>query len=567
MRRWKPLLLVPVVLAVAVLVPAGSVAGGTTLAPPPSPALTLTPPPSPTATAPYVSGLLSTTGPPASAGFGQALPGIYDRYGRFVLLHGVNAIYKRPPFELYVAPGKPWNFDAGDAQHIARMGFNFVRLGILWQGIEPGTLGRNNPKICAKGTPRDPHQWNQAVANRYIQRVVQTVNLLGRYHIYTLLDMHQDVYNQAFEGEGAPNWAVCTDGIPIRRLPGRWSNNYGSASFNAAIRNFWSNSVVGDIQGEFDRSWGAVAKAFAGNPWVAGYDPINEPFTPSVQAAKNAGQAVDSRLECFYTGSAHPGTLNGKPLSCSPNVPATGVIPTIRAADPQHMIFLEPTIFQYKSVPNFLGPIPYPNLVLNFHAYCGARSPVTGNPSNVTSCFKQVASTFLERTLQEATNHSAYQPYGLPLFMSEFGATRTASLISDETASADLLTVGWSYWSWKYYHDPTGSSAEALIGPDGKDGPQAKVLRQVYPQAVAGTIINLLSDPSTGIMYLTYNADPRISAPTLIWVGNRHTFARGYCADVAGATVTSKPDAPVLEIKNPPLASKVVVAVLPHSYC
>ena len=31
----------------------------------------------------------------------------------------------------------------------------------------------------------------------------------------TLLDMHQDVYDKLFRGEGAPEWAVCTDNVPI----------------------------------------------------------------------------------------------------------------------------------------------------------------------------------------------------------------------------------------------------------------------------------------------------------------------------------------------------------------
>src|ERR1039457_7027993 len=35
-------------------------------------------------------------------------PYLYDQQGRVVFLHGVNAVYKRPPYELYPAPGKPW---------------------------------------------------------------------------------------------------------------------------------------------------------------------------------------------------------------------------------------------------------------------------------------------------------------------------------------------------------------------------------------------------------------------------------------------------------------------------
>jgi len=162
-------------------------------------------------TSPFVHGPLSSP----QGGF------LYDQYGRVVILHGVNAVYKHPPYELFADPGKPWNFTSKDAAAIAGLGFNIVRLGIIWAGIEPGTLQANNPAICTPGTPSDPHQWNQAVANQYLSRVKQTVDQLGRYHIYTLLDMHEDVYSTGFRGEGAPDWAVCTNGLPIKTLPGR----------------------------------------------------------------------------------------------------------------------------------------------------------------------------------------------------------------------------------------------------------------------------------------------------------------------------------------------------------
>ena len=36
-------------------------------------------------------------------------PYLYDRSGRVVFFHGVDAVYKYAPYELYPAPGKPWN--------------------------------------------------------------------------------------------------------------------------------------------------------------------------------------------------------------------------------------------------------------------------------------------------------------------------------------------------------------------------------------------------------------------------------------------------------------------------
>src|ERR1019366_6184676 len=61
-----------------------------------------------------------------------------DAFGRVVILHGVNAVYKHAPYELAIAPGQPFDFSAADAAAISKAGFDMVRLGILWQGLEPG---------------------------------------------------------------------------------------------------------------------------------------------------------------------------------------------------------------------------------------------------------------------------------------------------------------------------------------------------------------------------------------------------------------------------------------------
>src|ERR1700734_4132335 len=56
-------------------------------------------------------------------------PFLTDSKGRVVILRGVNAVYKRAPFELYADPGKDWNFSQNDAERMAALGFNVVRLG------------------------------------------------------------------------------------------------------------------------------------------------------------------------------------------------------------------------------------------------------------------------------------------------------------------------------------------------------------------------------------------------------------------------------------------------------
>ncbi|MGA7416714.1 MAG: cellulase family glycosylhydrolase [Acidimicrobiales bacterium] len=525
-----------------------------------------------------VGGLVATSGTsgfPAADSYARgplaanAGPFLTDSQGRVVFLRGVNAVYKRAPFELYADPGTPWNFTAADAQRMAKLGFNVVRLGLIWEGLEPGTAPPNDPAICSAGTPRNPHQFNAAVAAAYLAKVAKTVELLGRYHIYTLLDMHEDVYSSEFGGEGAPPWAVCTDGEPIGTLPGRWSNTYNDPALRTAVQHFWANDVAGDLQGEYDRVWQTVARYFSHDPWIAGYDPINEPFTRDLTAtsAPPGSPLVAGHLECFYTGTAHPGLrfFDGTPLTCPPDDPSKGLIRTIQDADPHHLVFFEPDIFSSRGKRNDVGPMNLKGLVFNFHVYCGLRSGVTGDPTDLDGCAAQELRTMRRRSEERPDIASAKQPAGPAWFMSEFGATTSEPLMVRLTANADQLELGWTYWAWKYYGDPTGSSDEALVTATGALAPTAASISRVYPEAVAGTPISFAFDPASADFHLVYAPKAQVDAPTVVVVPVAVHYPEGYCAQVTGGTIVSKPDSTHLLIANTPNASIVAVTVKPRT--
>ncbi len=494
-------------------------------------------------------------------------PYLVDRFGRVVILHGVNAVEKNPPYELTVTPNRPWTFDAADARRIAALGFDVVRLGVLWQGLEPGPagVGANDPAVCAPGAPAGGLGFFDArTAAAYLAKVAKVVDLLGRAHVYTLLDMHQDVYSQAFAGEGAPAWAVCTDGQPVVLAAGRWSKNYADTTLHTAMTHFWTNDVVGNLQGQFDRAWGFVAHRFAHNPWVVGYDPFNEPFEPNLSPAQSVQFAT--QLECFYTGRRHPGALKqgGAPVTCPAGDPAEGVVPTIEAADHQHLVFIEPDIYGIPhGAPAMLGPMPFPRLVFNFHVYCGARSPVTGDPTTLVACVNQELQSMSRLEQERALLSSPEQPGGPPAFMSEFGASQDPALIQQLTSAADQYALGWAYWAWKYYDDPTGSSNEGLVEPSGHLAPTAPVLSATYAQAVAGTPVSVSWTPLSGAYTLVYAPNPAVAAPTVLFVGQASIGRAGYCTTVRGGTVTSKPGARHLLVQNAAGASQVVVTLAP----
>src|SRR3954453_17203845 len=100
---------------------------------------------------------------------------ITDAHGRVVFIHAVNMVYKRPPYY-----PKAVGFGADDARFLRRHGFNGVRLGVIYAGVRPR---------------------HGAYDDRYIGRIADTQRTLARNGVFSLIDFHQDLYNEKFQGE------------------------------------------------------------------------------------------------------------------------------------------------------------------------------------------------------------------------------------------------------------------------------------------------------------------------------------------------------------------------------
>jgi endoglycosylceramidase len=239
------------------------------------------------------------------------------------------------------------------------------------------------------------------------------------------------------------------------------------------------------------------------------------------------------------------------------------VIPVLLRNDPRALVFDEPDNYASRGLPTFLGPMPFPHLVFNFHIYCGARNPITGNPTNVAKCIAQESRALERRREDRHEMASRFQPGGPAWFMSEFGATSNSALLTSITAIADRDLLGWTYWSWRYYADPTGSSAEALVMADGRLRSTARVLSRVYPEAIAGTPISMRFDPADATFRLVYRPNRAIAAPTVIQVPVGIHYPSGYRVSVEHGTVLSRPTARLVLVRARGTA-KVSVTIRPR---
>lgn len=176
-----------------------------------------------------------------------------DADGREILLHGVNMVCKDKKSH-YIG-----DWSEQDFKHLKNWGINVIRLGVIWDGIEP-----------------EPNVYHE----EYIENLRHFIHLAHQQDIWVFLDMHQDLFSSRF-GDGAPAWATLTDGEKYE--PGTtWSDAY---LFNKAVQtafdHFWHNTAgpIGKgIQDHFIDAWKYLVQKLHVEPNVIGYDLINEPF-------------------------------------------------------------------------------------------------------------------------------------------------------------------------------------------------------------------------------------------------------------------------------------------------
>jgi endoglycosylceramidase len=474
------------------------------------------------ATAGAAAGATAALAPASIAvtGLGQHGTWVVDASGRDVVLHGLNQVYKVAPYE----PATD-GFGADDAAFLASNGFNAVRVGVIWEAVEP-----------------QPGVYD----NTYLASIASTVNTLAAHGIVSLLDFHQDLYSEAFQGEGAPAWAVQTGGLPNPPL-GFPGNYFANPAEWHAWDAFWANSPASDgvgLQDHYARTWAHVAKYFAGNHAVAGYEVLNEPWPGTLGDACLAPQVGcpsfdGGALSAFY----------GK------------VDAAIRAVDHTHTVYLEPDVLFSESSTSALQLPEDAHTAFAFHDYCGPEALLSTN----VLCPQQ------DGLVQAgAANYSS--SHSVPRLLTEFGATNDLSNLSEVVGLADQYQEGWLEWAYTG-NDKTSSSSsgQALVydpsqPPTGANVNTAKlaVLAEPYPQEIAGT-------PgawsfTNGTFTLTYTtarvtggafaagAETDVAVPVI-------EFPHGYRVSVTGARVVSAPGATTLRVQQVAGATRVTVSV------
>ena len=162
-----------------------------------------------------------------------------------------------------------------------------------------------------------------------------------------------------------------------------------------------------------------MADRYKDNPWVAGYDPLNEPSDPT-----------GSLLDSFYRR----------------------VVAAIRKIDPDHIIFLEGN--RYSQDFSVLGP-PLPNTVYTLHDYA-APGFINGGAYPGITRGEYIDKSVLYRKLMNACRYMLDNR--TPIWIGEFGPVYTGDpekdrmryqLLEDQLSFYRELGANWSLWTYK----------------------------------------------------------------------------------------------------------------------
>ena len=203
--------------------------------------------------------------------------------------------------------------------------------------------------------------------------------------------------------------------LDLHALPGHQNQHWHSDN-PTHWAHFWQHR---HFQDRVVHLWEALAEHYRDNPWVAGYNPINEP-----------GDAVGETIGPFY-----------RRLEAA-----------VRAVDPHHVLFLDGN--RYSTQFDQLGD-PLPNTVYTAHDYA-LPGFVDGGPYPGESRGRFVDRSVVEETFLERTAYM--RQTGTPIWVGEFGPVYTGDpsrdemryqLLSDQLEIYREHGASWALWTYK----------------------------------------------------------------------------------------------------------------------
>ena len=402
------------------------------------------------------------------------------------IFHGVNVVYKGYPWHPNMITFNSNNsFMEEDIEFIYNLGFNIIRLGLMWPGVEP---------------------YRNKFNYTYLDNLDKIIKNLAKKNIYVILDFHQDVLNEKFCGEGIPSWLVglyYSFPFPISRpfnVTGNnnptqkecdrhyWATYQFSYDASENYENFYNND---EIIERFLIFWQISINYLKSNKNILGYELINEPWAGNIFKRPwliIPGFADYFNLENFYEK----------------------LYSNLKNLDPLRLFLYETVTWSiFKSG---FSKLPGNNHVLSYHGYFFKDKE--GPNFTVEQLFRARMKDF--------------KKYNTSGILTEFNPT--SKYLVDLLNHADHNKQSWITWNYKYFFNVTGDDSSFYYRNGSINNYTVKYLSRTYPQEVNGKIINYNYDMETKIFDLSYepNLNKNRNQSSIIYLNKNLNYNKGF---------------------------------------
>ena len=427
-----------------------------------------------------------------------------DEHARYTLFRGVNfgSRSKLPPY-LPIAPLETKDISQLDLKKeiesvkseldlLKNLGFNIVRLLISWKAIEP----RPNPNL-EELLPE---------GRQYLTYMKEIIDELYARNIYVFLDFHQDIANEAYGGDGFPDWALAIDKEherPKATHPDKkWQIKYMiNKSLKQTFKSFWKNDLTNLEEGlenfpvrtHLEKTIGQTVNFFKslnnglGHPAVLGVEPFNEPHPNTLpkkdfeakflmefylnvnseirKVDKDLFIFIEPRVDWTVGESGMPVTYGASPLAVkeSFNMDFIKKVMVDKKIDSKKLVTYLPN--DPSSISSFDD-----NGVLSFHYYdaMAVASSFVKIPESLYT-YKVEFPDIFAQLLQAATDR------GLVPFLTEFGAFQEAEQVREylnlQFNQIETFLLNATLWNYDLYNTEEGKDNwnfenYSLLGPN-----------------------------------------------------------------------------------------------------
>ena len=394
-----------------------------------------------------------------------------DQNGRALQFHGFNLKTNDPSARIT---------DALLDQAAAR-GVDHYRMTIYWQLLEP-TEGHFD--------------------EGYLDNVVNAINRCAAHGIRVILDMHQDVYGEAFDSMGIPAWATKTDpGDPPFVAQPSWLLDYLQPAVQSAFDNLYNDPSL--RQAQID-AWMHVVNRVKDLPGVIGYDLLNEPFGKISDLAPG---------ETIFDAAARIERTQLTPMY-------QRLTDAISAVDPAHWVFIEPPNLASLGIATSMGQVTGPKVAFYPHMYDTALETATYSPGLPYT----YDPAFFTQWADAITQYVARYP--MPLLVGEWGiaqpdAPSMKGFVQDSLSMLDKVSSGWTQFQF------CEGSGYCSVDGEGNDRPNIGQIFQPYARAIAGAPTSSSYDFTSKVLTVTFR-DNSATGPTEIFIPQSRAYPDGF---------------------------------------